>query len=281
MPHKRWLQINYDVPRRKIKHFLKWVEKLPIAGIERKKNSFIVYIPQKVLSDEFIYPRFARLSNVSTIAERNWNEEWEKNYEPVFDSESGLYIRAPFHKLNPKAKFEVVIEPGMAFGTGHHITTMTIAKLLMEIPCEGKKVLDVGCGSGILGIIAAKRGASKVVGIDIDENALNNAARNASLNNVNIELHKDWQHLPNSKFDIIIANIELNALIDLMPQFDKHLKGEGLLILSGIIKKQRLQLLEHAELFNFKPILIKDTGEWQVLLLFKSIKSCEDDKRDS
>jgi len=168
----------------------------------------------------------------------------------------------------------------MAFGTGHHITTLTIAKLLLEIPCEGKMVLDVGCGSGILGIIAAKRGATRVVGLDIDENALNNATKNASLNNVNIELLKDWQHLSNSKFDIITANIELNALIDLMPQFYRHLKDEGLLILSGIIKKQRLQLLEQAKLFNFKPILIKDTGEWQVILLFKS-KSCANEKRNS
>ena len=107
MPLKRWLQISYDVHRKKIKHFLKWIENLPITGMERKKNSFVVYIPQEALTNEFIYPRFARLSSVSTIAERNWNEEWEKNYEPVFDNDSGLYIRAPFHKPNSKAKLEL------------------------------------------------------------------------------------------------------------------------------------------------------------------------------
>ncbi|NPA34593.1 MAG: 50S ribosomal protein L11 methyltransferase [Chlorobi bacterium] len=281
MPQKRWLQINYDVPRKRIKHFLKWIENFPIAGIERRKHSFIVYIPQDDLTDKLLYPKFARLSNVSTIAERNWNEEWEKNYEPVFDAETGLYIRAPFHKPNPQATFEVLIEPGLAFGTGHHITTLTIAKLLLEIPCEGKSVLDVGCGSGILGIIAAKRGASRVVGIDIDENALANAKKNALLNNISLELYDDWGQLKGSKFDLVIANIELNAHLELLPKFSKVLKDEGLLILSGIIKKQRNKLLKHAKLFNFKPILIKDTGEWQVLLMFKSSKSQKDAQRNS
>ncbi len=281
MPLKRWLQVHYEVPRRKIKHFLRWIESFPVSGIERKRQCFIVYIEQHQLLDDFLYPRYARLKNVATIAERNWNQEWEKHYEPVFDRESGLYIRAPFHKPNPDAKFEVVIEPGMAFGTGHHITTLTIAKLLLEIPCENKKVLDVGCGSGILGIIAAKRGAKQVVGIDIDENALHNAQHNANLNNVSVELYNDWMPIKGKLFDIVVANIELNTLIEFMPRFRDHLKEEGILILSGIIKKQLNPLVKSAKQHNFEPILIKDTGEWQVLLFFKSCKRMTDEATDS
>jgi ribosomal protein L11 methyltransferase len=169
------------------------------------------------------------------IKERNWNEEWEKNYfSPLVIGDECL-IRAPFHTSYPKCKYEIVIEPNMAFGTGNHeTTTMMIEAILLEDMTD-KVVLDMGCGTGILGILASMKGAVKVTAIDIDEWPVKGTKENATLNKVyNLEVYQgDAGLLRNESYDIILANIHKNVLMNDMPAYAKILNQNGRLFISG------------------------------------------------
>jgi len=170
---------------------------------------------------------------VKEIEQVNWNHEWEKNFEPiVVDNE--VSIRAPFHK-NPGLAYDIVIEPKMSFGTGHHETTHLMVQHLRALDLKGKQVLDMGCGTGILAIFAEMRGAGSVDAIDIDnwcyENSLENVERNQCKT---ISVYEGDSSLlkPNS-YDLIIANINRNILLADMEIYIQSLKEQGILLLSG------------------------------------------------
>jgi ribosomal protein L11 methyltransferase len=160
---------------------------------------------------------------------------WEKNYfQPLVIADRCL-IRAPFHTDYPKTEYEIVIEPGMAFGTGNHETTSLIIAKIFEQDLIGKTVLDMGCGTGILGILASMRGAKKIIGIDIDTWAISSSVENATNNNVqNLEVILGGaEAIPDTKFDFIYANIQRNILLNDMSQYCKALKQSGELLMSG------------------------------------------------
>lgn len=185
---------------------------------------------QKVLDR---YNLFAPLKiNLNIIPHQNWNAVWEENFNPVNVSKE-CYIRAPFHQ--PKGvKYEIVIEPKMAFGTGHHETTFLMASMLLEMEVENKKVIDMGCGTGILAILAAKMGAQTVDAIDIDPVASQNAKENAMVNNVKIDVFTgDAGLLRNKSADIILANINRNILLKDLQAYENTLHQNGVLLLSG------------------------------------------------
>ncbi len=170
------------------------------------------------------------------VENTNWNEEWEKNYNPVVVSEK-CYIRAPFHKPRPDIPLEIVIEPKMSFGTGHHATTTLVVEFLFDTNLKNKSVLDMGCGTGVLAIIAAKLGASPVTAIDNHIYAYENTIENARYNNTKINvLHNDSKVLGKDFYDIIIANITKNILLNDMDKYVPVLKPGGILILSGFFK---------------------------------------------
>jgi len=170
---------------------------------------------------------------VKEIEQVNWNHEWEKNFEPiVVDNE--VSIRAPFHK-NPGLAYDIVIEPKMSFGTGHHETTHLMVQHLRSLDLKGKHVLDMGCGTGILAIFAEMRGASAIDAIDIDnwcyENSLENVERNHCKT---ISVYEgDSSLLKPNTYDLIIANINRNILLADMDIYAKSLKDQGILLLSG------------------------------------------------
>jgi len=171
--------------------------------------------------------------NKEWIEQVNWNEEWEKNFEPIRVQER-VSVRAPFHE-NPGLEYDIVIEPKMSFGTGHHETTHLMLEHLLEIDLAGKSVLDMGCGTGILAIFAELRGALAVDAIDIDpwcyENSVENAARNSC---EKIEVFEgDARLLKEQKYDVIIANINRNILLDDMESYVKCLNQGAVLLLSG------------------------------------------------
>ena len=171
--------------------------------------------------------------DVKEIEQVNWNLEWEKNFEPiVVDNE--VSIRAPFHK-NPGLTYDIVIEPKMSFGTGHHETTHLMVQHLRDLDLQGKHVLDMGCGTGILAIFAEMRGASSIDAIDIDnwcyENSIENVARNECKS---ISVYEgDSSLLKPKTYDLIIANINRNILLADMEIYAGSLKDHGILILSG------------------------------------------------
>ncbi|WP_233268628.1 50S ribosomal protein L11 methyltransferase [Cellulophaga sp. L1A9] len=167
------------------------------------------------------------------IEQENWNATWEKNFNPIQVDEKCV-VRAPFHE-KPEVEYDIVIEPKMSFGTGHHETTHMMLQHILNTDFKGKSVLDMGSGTGVLAILAAKRGASTIDAIDIDNwcylNALENVERNDS-SHINV-YEGDVNLLKDKNYDIIIANINRNILLEDIPEYSKCLKVGGTLFLSG------------------------------------------------
>ena len=187
---------------------------------------------------------------VTPIETKNWNEEWEKHYfEPIVIGNECV-IHSSFHKNIPAAKYDIVIDPKMSFGTGHHETTSLMIGELLKIELEGKTVLDMGCGTSVLAILASQRGAKKIVAIDIDTWCVENSIENIALNRVeNIEvLLGGAELLKDMQFDIILANINRNILLADMAKYAACLPSGGELYMSGFYEED-IHLIE-AEAFN-------------------------------
>jgi ribosomal protein L11 methyltransferase len=171
------------------------------------------------------------------IEQTNWNIEWEKNFNPI-QVDGLVSIRAPFHE-NPNLKYDIVIEPKMSFGTGHHETTHMMVQHLLELDVTGKKVLDMGCGTGILAIFAEMKGAQPIDAIDIDNWCYQNSLENVERNNCkHIAVYEgDASLLKNKKYDVIIANINRNILLNDMSVYTNCMNEKGVILLSGFYKE--------------------------------------------
>ncbi len=167
------------------------------------------------------------------IEQRNWNEEWEKNFHPII-VDARCSVRAPFHD-KPDTEFDIVIEPKMSFGTGHHETTHMMIQHILKNDFENKSVLDMGCGTGVLAILAEMKGAKPIDAIDYDNWCYLNSLENVERNNCHhiTVLEGDASLLKNQKYDIIIANINRNILLNDMSTYIKCLNSKGMLFLSG------------------------------------------------
>lgn len=178
----------------------------------------------------------------------NWNEEWERNYSPVY-LEDKLQVRAPFHESKAGFEHEIVIEPKMSFGTGHHETTRLMSRMLFTMPLAQKLVLDMGTGTGVLAILAEQLKAEQVLAIDNFEWAVTNTAENAERNNCQkvTTLLGDAAALSGRNFDIILANINRNVLLEDMPVYAECLPAEGLLVMSGFLEADFELINEQAE----------------------------------
>lgn len=194
---------------------------------------------ENILDDLFILtsPEFTISYTVEEIEQVNWNEEWEKHFEPI-DVDGRCHVRAPFHDKTA-AEFDIVIEPKMSFGTGHHETTHMMIQHLLETNVEGMKTLDMGCGTAILAILAEMKGAVPVDAIDIDNWCYLNAIENAERNNcTHISVYEgDAALLEGKKYDLIIANINRNILLNDMQQYANCLNKGGILLLSGFYEE--------------------------------------------
>jgi len=171
---------------------------------------------------------------ITEIADTNWNEVWESNYEPVVIEEQ-CYIRAPFHPHRPDVAYELLIEPKMSFGTAHHATTYMMISYCLSEEFTGKSLLDMGCGTAVLAILARIRGANPVLAVDNDKWAYENSCENIIRNNTNdiVVIHGDAEVLEGRKIDFILANISRNILLNDMPAYTASLLPAGVLILSG------------------------------------------------
>lgn len=197
------------------------------------------------------------------MEDQNWNEEWEKKFEPVTIDERVL-IRAPFHGSSGDLPCTIVIEPKMSFGTGHHHTTKLMIREMGSHDLKGKRVLDMGCGTGVLGIYACKLGATRVLGVDNDqwayENALENVGRNEATA-MDVRLG-DVGKLYKEKFDIILANITRNTLVRDMPIYIGHLIDHGLLLLSGILAEDVEYVLNEAYRCGLDHLNTNEESNW-------------------
>ena len=173
--------------------------------------------------------------NLKTIEEQNWNETWEKEYFKPLLIANQCVIRSSFHKDYPISKYEILIDPKMSFGTGHHETTSLMIEEILNQDVNGKDILDMGCGTGILAILSSMRGAENILAIDNDEWSFKNTVENLKINNItNVEpFLGDKKDIKRKKFDIIFANINKNILLTDIDEYSLCLKSNGLLLLSG------------------------------------------------
>ncbi|HEX8548565.1 MAG TPA: 50S ribosomal protein L11 methyltransferase [Cytophagaceae bacterium] len=205
----------------------------------------------------------------SPLENKNWNEEWEKNFEPVIIDDKCV-IRATFHKIPTTYEYEVVINPKMSFGTGHHETTSMMASWQLKMDFVGKRVMDAGSGTGILAILAEKRGAREVIANDIEEWAYNNCVENIALNNcskitcLSGEIGSLGIKTP---FDIILANINKNVLLSEMSQYGQHINSKGLLLLSGFYSDDVQDICDEAAKFGFSKMEVMTKNNWASVLL--------------
>ncbi len=206
--------------------------------------------------------------SIKKIDNENWNQVWESNFEPV-DVDNQCYIRAPFHQPKPDYPYEIIIEPKMSFGTGHHETTTLMVSWMLETDFKGKQVLDIGCGTGILAILAAKKGADTVLAIDnypyAWENTLENVARN-NTPNIRVKLG-DATLLGIETFDIILANITRNVLMEDMEKFVSVLKTGGELYISGFFADDMKEITDKAVTYGVRAMAHKQNKEWVAVKL--------------
>lgn len=187
-----------------------------------------------------------------SVAQQNWNEEWEKSFNPIVVDERCM-VRAPFHQKS-NVDYDIIIEPKMSFGTGHHETTHMMLSHILDNDFKNKKVLDMGCGTGVLAILAEMRGATHLEAIDIDNWCYLNAIENADRNNCKkIEVFEGNSNLLlGKKYDIILANINRNILLEDIPIYASSLNSKGLLFLSGFYSSDLDMISEKCKAHNLQ-----------------------------
>lgn len=229
-----------------------------------KKDDFNADKTQYII-DNFEFENGISFS-FSEAEDKNWNEEWEKNcFQPLVIDDQCV-IHASFHKDVPTAQYDILIDPKMAFGTGHHSTTSLMVRFLLECDLQGKSLLDMGCGTAILAILAAKKGAAPITAIDIDEWAYNNAVENIALNQTpNIEVKCGGAELLeclNSSFDIVLANINRNILLNDIRHYAKLMHKESQLFLSGFYTEDIPAIEEECAKYGLKKLTFKSDNNW-------------------
>ena len=252
------------------------IAELGYAGFEsfvENEDGVIAYVQKEdyktdILDDIFILKseEFKIGYQQEEIEQVNWNSEWEKNFNPILIDDT-VYIRAPFHEKLPNIKYDIVIEPKMSFGTGHHETTHMMVKHLLNIDFKGKKVLDMGCGTGILAILAEKLGANPIDAIDIDNwcylNSIENAERN-HCNNISV-YEGEANLLINKKYDVIIANINRNILLNDIKTYANSLNEKGILLLSGFYQEDIPIIDAEVSKYHLKLQTIEERKNWVAL----------------
>ncbi len=242
-------------------------------GFEELNGSVRAFIPKDTLDEAALLEilRENELGDIeyeaTAIQPQNWNEQWEKSFSPVLIA-GRVSIRAPFHEPQP-AEYELVIEPKMSFGTGHHPTTSLMIEQMLAIDMIDKKVADFGSGTGILAILAEKLGASSVLAIDNEEWAVENSRENLLRNNaltVSV-IQGDSMDSSAGDFDILLANINRNVIMRYLGSWAGFLRPGGTLIVSGILVTDSLDITEMAERCGFRTEILLTQDGWVSILL--------------
>lgn len=251
------------------------VAELGALGFEsftENENGLTAYIPKTnwsvgILDDVYVLHsgEFEIFYEKEEIEPVNWNKKWEQHFEPI-EIDDTVSIRAPFHKAG-QLKYNILIEPKMSFGTGHHETTHLMVQQLLQIDLKGKSVLDMGCGTAVLAILAEMRGATALDAIDIDpwcyENSIENVNRNVCKK---ITVYQgDASLLFDKKYDLIIANINRNILLQDMATYVTALNQKGILLLSGFYREDIPIIDNEAKKYNLKIDLILERNNWVAL----------------
>lgn len=247
---------------------------------EEKDTGFSAFIPEPNFNIIELETLLSQLSSeielsyeVINIAQKNWNKLWEENFPPLLVA-GKCYVRATFHKSKlDEYPIEIIVDPKMAFGTGHHQTTSLMMELLLEEDVQGKKVLDMGCGTGILGILASKLGANSIIAIDNDPICFDSTKENAALNKVeNIQAVCGGSDcIPDEEFDLLIANINRNILMDQMETYAHSVRKDGVLFISGFYEGEDFEMLKtKATACGFNYSTYKSRDRWVAARFIKN-----------
>jgi ribosomal protein L11 methyltransferase len=254
-----------------------WLVYFGVESIIENENNLEAYVDtnklQAVLDNIKSNGTFSDIVvSHESVENKNWNEVWESNFDSIVVNNVG--IRAEFHeKLD--TEIEIIIQPKMAFGTGHHETTEMMIDYMSQMTFENKQTLDYGCGTGILSILAIKLGAPSVMAIDIQEEAIDNTKDQIKLNKLSrkeIQTHKlDIESLDNTKYDIILANINRHVLLTKGEEIRSRLNKNGLLIMSGILISDEKKIMKYYNSLDFKLDHSQYKGEWCLLTFSQDV----------
>lgn len=242
-------------------------------SFQETESGFISSVEISAFDEKALTQLFSRYEEGNVLwtsretSKENWNKKWEENYPPIEIGEE-IIVRAPFHNSSRSYKYEIVIMPKMSFGTGHHETTGLMLKNMARYDFANKSVLDAGCGTGILGIMASKLGANKIVAFDIEEWAFENAIENFQMNNAEAQVIKgSVKELPDTKYNYILANINRNVLLEQMRYYAQHLHQGGKLFISGFHKEDIETLSSEAANNDLKKEFESSENNWCLLIL--------------
>lgn len=269
-----YIQLKIEVPTAQQDVLIALLGEEGFESFEETPSQITAYCPETAFDQGEAFAAIRQVApaarvHMATIAHTNWNEEWERNFKPVIVKDK-LLIRAPFHPQSQAFPLEIVIEPKMAFGTGHHATTSMMAAWLLDDGCRDLRVLDAGTGTGVLAILALKLGAAVAEGYDIDAIAVENAAENAAMNNQpGLVL---WQGVAESiagrePWHVILANITRNILLADLPAFSEKLAPGGRLYLAGFFDADVPALQARAAECGLEITGSRHEGEWTSLRL--------------
>ena len=251
----------------------------PYESFVETKEGLKAYVPVDLFDETWLrqqmqelrdqFPIFNSQFSIQEMPDKNWNEEWEKGHQAVLVEYEGgsVWVRAPFHPHREDVNYELIIEPKMSFGTAHHPTTYMMLSYVAELDMQGRRVLDMGCGTAVLGILAKMRGAEYVEGVDIDEWAFNNARENAASNGVEIVLKLGDASSLQGCFDVVIANINRNILLNDMGRYAAVLNAGGTLLLSGFYEADEAALVARAGELGMTLEGKKNRDGWSALCL--------------
>lgn len=253
------------------------LEAFDIAGIASEGEDLEIYLEDELLGNnafraalQEIEKLLKKAGRIEEVPDKNWNALWESNFEPITLGRE-IRIRAGFHEPDPKIKYEIVINPMMSFGTGHHATTRQMLSAMLGHSFEGKKVLDMGCGTGVLSVLAEKLGAMKTDAIDHDPHSFENAKENARLNHCRRirVLLGDESSVTNKDYDFILANINREVIRKQLPLYRSAIKDGGILISSGYLRPDRALILEAARGAGFEFVRHTEESDW-LMMEFKA-----------
>jgi ribosomal protein L11 methyltransferase len=249
------------------------LSELSFESFTENEKGFCAYVQEELFDKEELdncladyQDTFVFSYSQKLIPQENWNAQWESSFQPI-EVGGECLIRAPFHEAKKGFRYDVIIEPKMSFGTGHHNTTQLMIAHLMKLEVKGKSLLDMGCGTGVLAIVASMMGADPVTAIDIDQWSYENTIENLEKNNINNVLVQkgDAQILDGRRFHVILANINKNVLLSDLPVYKAALEKGGNLLLSGFFETDVEQLKEKAGSLGLKFEEMAAANQWTML----------------